>query len=602
MPGTHPTTSSESDTTAHRRKGRVDVTAMRVVLGDQVSAHAVPAHGEIALGRGGDIVVPHVNISRRHLAVRTGARVEVSDLGSTNASTLYGSPLEPNTWVPVRSGDVLVLGGEALVVFHDKRNVPTRSRGEEGLEQALAAHLTQYESSGTPFTVIGVQSRASNRWIDVLSSVLLEGDTLVMVSDVRAVAILANRHEEQADAIGHALEDHLGRINANARVRMRHCPRDGTKRGDLVEPPSGESRTHRTTMRPAGPLVRNAAMLKLYALVDEIAPSPANVLVLGETGTGKDVLAHALHERSGRARGPFVGLNCASLPEMLLESELFGYERGAFTGAVTSKPGLLESAEGGSIFLDEIGEMPLATQAKILRVLEERTVHRVGGLKERTIDVRLIAATNRDLQKEIAESRFRADLFYRLNGLSLTIPPLRERQDEIGPFASHFLANAAGILNKPSPRIGPEAMAVLEAYPWPGNIRELRNVVERAVLLCRDRTIAPEHLPPELLGDRRVPAKPTPLTAPPSGPPSGRPTGADFDGLLAHGTGELPRQPDGQKLIDEVEQLERLRIVEALARCNGNQTRAALLLGITRRMLISRIERYNLPRPRGPIS
>ncbi|HVH48248.1 MAG TPA: sigma 54-interacting transcriptional regulator [Labilithrix sp.] len=582
--------------------------SLRIILGDEVRAYPIPNTGQFVLGRGADIVIPHVNISRRHLAVRVEPSVEVSDLGSTNLTTLYGVPLEPNAWMPIRAGDVLVLGGEALVMLHDGdvRSVPTRHMGRDILESELARHIAEYERSATPFAICTVSSQSPKKWIDILAGVLLERDELIVLSDTEATLLLANRNEEQAAGVLKALDGHLGRISANARLRLRSCPADGATIDALSEHPSADTRGQRTTMRPAGPLVRNAAMLKLYGLVEEVAPSHVNVLILGETGVGKDVLAHAFHDRSPRARAPFVSLNCSALPEALLESELFGYERGAFTGAVTAKPGLLESAEGGTIFLDELGEMPLATQAKFLRVLEERTVRRVGGLKEKAIDVRVLAATNRDLPSDIAQGRFRADLYYRLNGLSVVVPPLRERVDEIYPFAAHFMTHAAGILNKPPPKLTQAARSCLEAYSWPGNIRELRNVVERAVLLARDRPITPDLLPPEVAGSvggaallARHPT-PQPRASMATWTTEG-PTGAvSAEAFIIPPAGDIPRVGDASRLLEEVEQLEKARIVEALTKCNGNQTRAAQLLGITRRVLINRIERYNLPRPRGP--
>ncbi len=599
----------DADTTARRRRGdgRPPVCSLRVVLGDQVSAHALGGSGEIALGRGGDIVIPHVNISRRHVSLRLGS-LEVSDLGSTNTTTLHGSALEPNAWVPIRPGDVLVVGGEALVVLHDgeARSVPTRHTGREWLEREVAECVAEHERSQTPFGVCTVSSRSSRKWIDVVAGVLLERDRLVVLSDTEAALILTSRSEEQAQAIARAIEAHLGRIGANPKVRLRHCPDDGTTVDALSGEPASDNRLHRTTMRPTGPLVRNPAMLKLYSLVDEVAPSHVNVLILGETGVGKDVLAHALHERSPRAPAAFVSLNCGAMPETLLESELFGHERGAFTGAVSSKPGLLETAEGGTLFLDEVGEMPLATQAKFLRVLEDRTVRRVGALKARAIDVRVISATNRDLPKDIGHGRFRADLFYRLNGLSFVVPPLRERPDEIAILASHFITNVAAVLGKPTPKLSAEARTILESHSWPGNIRELRNVIERAVLLAKERVITAEHLPDELTTHKSaIPAVPTGKPAPgPEKPEAGTtPWPEDDDGMAASETGRFPVQTDASRILAEADVLdngERERIVAALAKCNGNQTRAAQMLGISRRVLINRILRYDLPRPRAP--
>jgi DNA-binding NtrC family response regulator len=569
-----------------------------VILGDQVTAHPVAGVGEISLGRGGDIVIPHVSISRRHVAVRLGPSIEVSDLGSTNATTLHGSTLEPNCWVPVRPGDVLVVGGEALVMLHDgdARSVPTRHMGREWLESDVAASVAEYERSGTPFGVITVTSRSSRRWIDVLAGVLLGRDRLVVISDTEAALVLADRTEEQAQAVMRALEAHLGRIGANAKLRLRHCPEAGTSAEVLAADPSApDNRLHRTTVRPVGPLVRNAAMVKLYELAFEVASSHVTVLILGETGVGKDVLARSLHDRSPRASAAFVSLNCGAMPETLLESELFGHERGAFTGAVSSKAGLLETAEGGTIFLDEVGEMPLATQAKFLRVLEDRTVRRVGALKPRAIDVRVVSATNRDLQKDIAHGRFRADLYYRLNGLSFIVPPLRERVDEIAALAAHFISNAAAVLGKAVPKLNAEARACLEAYPWPGNIRELRNVMERAVLLSRDRVVTPDLLPAEITA--ADPLRPVAMTVKPS---AELPRSWEGEAEVAPGTIPFPPFADERRLLAEVDNFERARIVEALAKCSGNQTRAAQLLGISRRVLINRIERYDLPRPRGP--
>ncbi|CAN5867573.1 hypothetical protein BH11MYX4_BH11MYX4_37260 [soil metagenome] len=589
----------DADTTARLLRGdaRPAVCSLRVILGDQVTAHPLPASGEIALGRGADIVIPHVNISRRHVAVRAGASLEVSDLGSTNATTLDGAALEPNVWMPLRAGDIVVAGGEALIMIHDgeARSVPTRHIGREWLEREVSERVSEYERSGTPFGVLTVTSRSTRRWIDVLAGVLLDRDRLVVMGDTEAALVLANRTEDQAQAIQRTLDAHLGRIAANAKVGLRHCPDDGTTTEAIVGEPVADNRLHRTTMRPTGPLVRNAAMVNLYSLVDEVAPSHVTVLILGETGVGKDVLANALHVRSPRAAAAFVSLNCGAMPETLLESELFGHERGAFTGAVTSKPGLLETAEGGTIFLDEVGEMPLATQAKFLRVLEDRTVRRVGALKPRAIDVRVVSATNRDLQKDIAQGRFRADLSYRLNGLSFVVPPLRERADEIAVLAAHFITNAAAVLGKPVPKLGGEALACLEAYPWPGNIRELRNVIERAVLLSRGRSITPDLFPPEL---NVQPAR----SATTTGKPAPAPAGIDVDEVDEVDAGPTTFPPAGntRRLLEAVELIEKAGIIDALAKCNGNQTRAAQLLGISRRVLINRIERYDLPRPRGP--
>jgi transcriptional regulator with PAS, ATPase and Fis domain len=270
---------------------------------------------------------------------------------------------------------------------------------------------------------------------------------------------------------------------------------------------------------------------------------------LGETGVGKDVRAQEIHARSARANGPLVRLNCAALGEALLESELFGHEKGAFTGATASKPGLIETAHGGTLFLDEVGEMPLATQAKLLRVVEHKEVRRLGGLEDRRVDVRLIAATNRNLAQMVEDGSFRRDLYFRLNGITIELPPLRERASEIAELAARFASKTP---------ITPAAIERLRAYAWPGNVRELRNVIERAAVLSGVATIGPEHLV--------------------------------FDAA--------PPPSRASDLTSELASVERKRIEEALAASAGNQTKAAELLGITRRALINRLNEYGFARPR----
>jgi DNA-binding NtrC family response regulator len=319
------------------------------------------------------------------------------------------------------------------------------------------------------------------------------------------------------------------------------------------------------------------AMERLRQMLDRIAQSRINVLIAGETGVGKGVLAAELHRLSARS-GAFVALNCAELQENLLESELFGHERGAFTGASASKPGLIEGADGGTLFLDEIGEMSLATQAKLLRVLEDRSVRRVGSLQARSLDVRVLAASNRDLAAESEGGAFRRDLYFRLNGISLVVPPLRERLDELEPLARKLLAQASEAHGRETP---PElcggALEALRRHSWPGNIRELRNVLERAVVLCPGEVVTEEHV---ALSRPEPRPKVVSLAAHAARAPAHEPVQA------ATGT---PEEKSGD---------ERRRIEEALDACAGNQSRAAKLLGISRATLVSRLNLYGFPRPR----
>jgi transcriptional regulator with GAF, ATPase, and Fis domain len=290
----------------------------------------------------------------------------------------------------------------------------------------------------------------------------------------------------------------------------------------------------------------------------KVASTDTTALLLGESGTGKEVVARFLHRASSRSRGPFIALNCAALPEQLLEAELFGYERGAYTGATQSKPGQLEQAAGGTLFLDEVGEMSMSAQAKFLRVLQEREFQRLGGTRVLRTDARMIAATNLDLQRAIAQGRFREDLFYRLHVFAIQLPPLRERSDDILPLSEAFLGEFSHRFGKPAAGISREAKQLLLAHSWPGNVRELRNTLERASILCDGGLIMPEHL--SFSGG----ARPTTL-APPDPPKS-----------------------------DNIPAVEREMIERALQNSRFNKSKAARTLGLTRQQLYVRMRRYGL--------
>jgi two-component system response regulator AtoC len=320
---------------------------------------------------------------------------------------------------------------------------------------------------------------------------------------------------------------------------------------------------------PYGDLVvESEAMRKLFQLVDRIAPGTIAVLLMGETGVGKEVVAAAIHERSPRRLQPYLRLNCSAFAESLLESELFGHEAGAFSGARTAKPGLFETANGGTVLLDEIGEMPLPIQAKLLRVIETREVIPLGGTRVRKLDVRFISATNRDLRDRIRKGLFREDLYFRLSGVAVEVPPLRARRTEITPLAKYFAREAAEALGrKGQPELAADALRFLEAQPWPGNVRELRNCVERAVLLSTSNTLTVDDIDPNR--QRLLPRK----------------TDRTMEIVL-----------DRDKKCSESAELEQIQ--EALALCAGNQTRAAALLGIARRTLVKKLTSMGLPRPR----
>jgi nitrogen regulation protein NR(I) len=315
-------------------------------------------------------------------------------------------------------------------------------------------------------------------------------------------------------------------------------------------------------------------ILDIYAVLERVADTPTTVLLTGESGTGKELVARALHAHSSRNDKPFIKVNCAAIPKELIESELFGYERGAFTGAVSSKPGRFELANGGTLFLDEIGEIPVEMQVKLLRALQESEFERVGGIKTIHVDVRLVAATNRDLKKLLASGTFREDLFYRLNVVPIRLPALRERAGDIPALVEHFLTKFNERLKKHVASIDPDALEALSSYPWPGNIRELENVIERAVLFCDGQKLRAEDLSPEVRGPLAAPLTPI--------------TDADLQAALA-GEGGLK-----EHVKVAMSRLERELVGHALAQTGGNVTHAARLLKISRKGLQLKMKELGL--------
>jgi nitrogen regulation protein NR(I) len=324
-----------------------------------------------------------------------------------------------------------------------------------------------------------------------------------------------------------------------------------------------------------GIIGESPGLTDLYAVLERVADSPTTVLITGESGTGKELVARALHDHSSRSTKPFIKVNCAAIPKELIESELFGYERGAFTGAVSSKPGRFELANGGTLFLDEIGEIPVEMQVKLLRALQESEFERVGGIKTMRVDVRLVAATNRDLKKLIAQGAFREDLFYRLNVVSIRLPALRERGTDIPLLVDHFLAKFNGRLKKQVAGVEPEALDLLSAYTWPGNIRELENVMERAVLFCDAQKLRVEDLPGELRGSAG----------------SAAPPAAD----ASSGDVALPAEGGLKEHVKvAMSRLERDLVSRALKQTNNNVTHAARLLKISRKGLQLKMKELGL--------
>lgn len=346
---------------------------------------------------------------------------------------------------------------------------------------------------------------------------------------------------------GKAIE-HYGLVREIKRLRSEISPRSGFE----------------------GMIGKNPNMLSVYQLIEKVAPAPSSVLITGESGTGKELVARAIHNLSPRREAPFISVNCAALTATLLESELFGHEKGAFTDAISMRKGRFELANGGTLFLDEIGEMPASLQAKLLRVLQERTFERVGGNTTLTIDVRILTATNRELKDEVDKGNFREDLYYRLNVIHIHLPPLRERVDDIPALVTHFLQKNATRLGKEQIGISPDALRLLVSLPWEGNIRELENTIERAAILCTDDKIEAEDVQPDSSELKTQEWS----------------SGLDLTQFI----------PEGLSLSEVLNGIEEKLVRQALENADQVQARAAEQLGITKSLLQYKMKKYNLQR------
>jgi two-component system, NtrC family, response regulator AtoC len=554
-----------------------------VFAGDTAAIHRLPHEGAILIGRGegADVALEDPDVSREHAqVVVAGTDVRVADLGSHNGTFVNGERVVSAR--PLFTGDVVTVGGSSLVFHASPRGsaalaTPT-ALGLGDLRARADAELERSARYGRVFTIVALVGPAIDRAraAHAIAPALRRLDVFAWAGGELAVALLPELDGDDACEAAGRLLDALSPLCPDARAGVASYPLDG---GELETLLAGA----RAAAGSAGPggvvaasrafdrldigggdtvLVADPAMTRTYALLRRLAASELPVLVGGETGTGKELAVRALHAWSPRAAGPFVTINCAALPEPLVESELFGHARGAFTGATAAKPGRLEAAAGGTVVLDELGELALATQAKLLRVLETKRAARLGELDERTIDARIVAATNADLAAAVEAGRFRKDLFYRLSAATLWLPPLRDRRREIPLLATAFLADARA--GQPPQTIAPEAMQALLAHPWPGNVRELKNLMAYAAATVGDACIEVWHLA-DRLGRVATRPDPTPVA-------------------------ERTLRP----LEEEVRELERARIIEALELAGGNQTRAAALIAMPLRTFQARVKTYGL--------
>jgi len=553
------------------------------------ASYPLPNNGRMSIGRApeNDVCIDHPSISRRHAELEIGADVRIRDLESQNGTVLTGRRLEPHRAEVVRLGEMMRIG--AVVMLIQETSAPRRaSRWMSGsLERRLREECVRSARSGAQFgfAVVKIDGTATANEVHALFAQTMRQSDLVGATahDVYEL-LLVDIGPDQARVAMERLTNALCERGVAARGGLACYPSDGASAHELTARAWTDLEERRTGDRPAVP----GPMDRVRNLVEQVADSTLNVLIRGETGVGKEVCAESVHRLSSRGNLPFLRINCAALPEPLLESELFGHERGAFTGAVATKPGLFETADSGTVFLDEIGELPAGLQAKLLRVLEDRAVTRVGGLRTRTIDVRFIAATNSNVESDIEAGSFRRDLYYRLAGVVIDIPPLRERRNEIEGLARAFVARlCADSERRVVPELSREALEKLRGHVWPGNIRELRNTVERAVLLCRG----------DVIDDELILLHTTIGTSPDQTAPTAGTVAGDASSESA-ANGDAKPHDRRSSLRNELLELEKKELIGALEACGGNQTRAAKLLGIARGTLQSRMDTHGIPRPR----
>jgi two-component system, NtrC family, response regulator AtoC len=534
---------------------------------DEHLTFPLPEKGTVTVGRaeGVELQVPDPAMSRHHIKLHLGERLQVEDLSSANGTVVRGRLLQAGETVEVKPGEMIELGRTMLLIQRAPAKArPVQLYAHEYFEARVDDECARGPRGGSGFAVVRTDAAdASGRTVEErLAASLKPGDVLASYGPRQHELLWVACKPKAAEARAAKLLASLQTGATSASLGVACFPRDGRTVAALLERANAALRGPGAGEGTAPVTLPGGAMENLRRIVEHIAPSRVSVVITGETGVGKGLLAAELHRKSPRAAGPFVAINCGALTESLLEAELFGHAKDSFTGAHQAKPGLIETADKGTLFLDEIGEMSKAMQVKMLKVIDDGEVLRVGEVRPRKVDFRLVCCTHRDLEAEVERGNFRQDLFFRVNQFLLYVPPLRERPDEIEALAQLFVARAAeGKPGGTPPAISSEAMAVLRSLQWQGNVRELRNAMVRAVLNCSGGVVRPEDLPPQGLR--------TTVSVPPSPEPAGA-----------------------------REVAERQRIQDALAECAGNQTRAAALLGISRRTLVDRLAKLGMPRPR----
>jgi DNA-binding NtrC family response regulator len=561
---------------------------LMVIVGGGVQEFNLPPDGTpLAVGRSprNHVYIDAPSVSRVHARVVPALGCAfVQDLGSTNGTFVNGVQIE-GAPVGIRAGDMIRFGDvPAHVRAVDGRVRSPKRLSPPQLDGRITEEADRCIRSDRTLVVLAIEIVGADpelRAWPTVASCLRSIDVLCDRSKGRIDALLVDVERRDGEALAQKIIDALGQHGLQARIGIASFPGDAPSPDALMVAANVAMRgvdgagvaVARTGARTLAIgkreiVVAEAVMTRLYGMVERLASSKVTVLVTGETGAGKDLVADALHALGARAGQRLVKLNCAAMPEQLLENELFGHERGAFSGATDAAAGLFEEADGGTLFLDEIGEMAPNLQAKLLRVLEDGLVRRLGSTRDRQVDVRVVAATHRDLKQLVDDGRFRSDLYYRLKGVVLHVPPLRGRPREIPLLAERFAAEAGEDVQR-SLSLSAGAIEALVAYPWPGNIRELRHAITAAAVACDGEVIEPGHLPPEIGGAA----------------------------VETTGDSPRPRRTAPQPLAEELESIQRERIVEALVAEGGNQTRAAERLQMPRRTLVHKIAQLGIDVP-----
>ncbi|WP_338264000.1 sigma 54-interacting transcriptional regulator [Corallococcus caeni] len=577
------------------RAAPADRLYLLLLLGNTSTLVPLPREGSVVIGRaaGADLLVDDASVSRQHARVGVAqGEAFIADLGSHNGVRVNGERVQGTR--PLDGGDVVTLGNVTLVFHQGERPLPERRALEaEGLRARLSEELDRVRGSGLAVSVLALEVESARvpqvELVRALYGALRLMDAVGQVGGT-LVGVLPDLSGEEAEAAAAHLVSVLTPLAGRVRAGLASAPGDGMQgdallgaaRAAALAAAPGETRVsgpamYRLALGERSVVVADAALMRLFELLRRLAVSPLPVLIHGETGAGKENAAWAVHHWSSRSAQPFVPLNCAALPESLVEAELFGHERGAFSGADRARAGLLERASGGTLFLDEVAELSLPIQAKLLRALDQQVITRLGDSRERPVDLRVVAATHRVLADEVKAGRFRQDLFFRLSAAVVVLPPLRDRPRELPLLARAFMDDACARAGRPPLHLSAATMEVLGAHPWPGNVRELKNAVEYAVATSPGPVVEPSHLPESLRSNVDAPPEP--------------------EAARTAGGAETPKV--FQNLAEELRTLERQRMQEALEATGGVQTRAAQLIGMPLRTFAFKLKQHRIAPSRG---